>query len=178
MTDARWHEMRAELRRFVAARVPRADVDDVVQESLVRVHRGLPALRDRERVTAWIYQVTRNTVVDHLRARRTTEPLAVEPDAPVVDTDEPFANLARCVAPFLARLPPHYREAVELVELGGVSQVEAAARLGLPLSTLKSRVQRGRAHLRALLEACCAIELDARGHVIEVVPRCRCEVAA
>ncbi len=175
----KWLEVRADLRRFVAARVPPADVDDVVQDALVRVHRGLPALRDRERITAWIYRVTRNSIVDHLRARRTAEPLDEEPDAPPPsEPDAAFARLVRCVEPFLARLPAHHREALALVELEGLSQVATAARLGIPLSTVKSRVQRGRAQLRALLEACCAIELDRRGHVIAVTPRICCESAA
>jgi RNA polymerase sigma-70 factor (ECF subfamily) len=39
---------------------------------------------------------------------------------------------------------------------------------------MKSRVQRGRAHLRALFEQCCAIALDARNKVVEVTPRPRC----
>jgi len=47
-----------------------------------------------------------------------------------------------------------------------------------PVSTMKSRVQRGRAQLRELLEMCCAIDLDARGHVVEVTPRCRCATEA
>ena len=68
-------------------------------------------------------------------------------------------------------------DAARLVELEGLPQVEAARRLGVPISTMKARVQRGRSRLRELVEACCAIGLDARGHVIEVTPRpngCAC----
>ena len=82
-----------------------------------------------------------------------------------------FTRLARCLVPFVALLPAVYRQAITLVELGGLSQTEAARRLGVPLSTMKARVQRGRARLRELVETCCAIGLDVRGHVVEVTPR-------
>jgi RNA polymerase sigma-70 factor, ECF subfamily len=57
-----------------------------------------------------------------------------------------------------------------------MTQVAAAQELGVSLSTMKSRVQRGRAQLREALDRCCAISLDVRGHVTDVVPRvaCRC----
>jgi RNA polymerase sigma-70 factor (ECF subfamily) len=168
-----WEELRHDLTRFVAARVPSSDVDDVVQEALVRVHHGIGGVREHERMGAWIYQVTRNAIIDHHRKAR---PSAELPDDIAIEApveDESFARLARCVTPFVGLLPAVYRQAITLVELEGLSQVEAAARLGIPISTMKARVQRGRARLRELLEMCCAIGLDVRGHVLEVTPRAR-----
>lgn len=55
-----------------------------------------------------------------------------------------------------------------------MTQVAAAKQLGVPIATMKSRIQRGRAQLRELLERCCAIDVDPRGHVLEVTPRVRC----
>lgn len=173
MIELPWQELRGDLRRFVAARVPPAEVDDIVQEALVRVHQGVSAVRDNERVGAWIYQITRNAIIDHHRRARQGEELPDDAAAPPVDSidDTTFTRLARCLAPFVALLPPVYRQAITLVELEGLTQVEAAARLGIPISTMKARVQRGRARLRELVEACCAIGLDVRGHVVEVTPR-------
>jgi RNA polymerase sigma-70 factor, ECF subfamily len=54
-----------------------------------------------------------------------------------------------------------------MVEFDGLTQVEAAARLGLSVSGMKSRVQRARFHLRAALHDCCRIALDRRGGVID-----------
>jgi RNA polymerase sigma-70 factor (ECF subfamily) len=166
-----WDELRRELHRFVARRVPGADADDIVQEALLRIHRGLPGVRADGALVGWLYQVTRNALVDHVRARRVIrEPERCDEPA----DDAAFERLAACVRPFAGMLASPYREAIELVELGGLTQVEAAARLAIPVSTMKSRVQRGRAQLRELLEQCCAIDLDARGHVVDVTPRTRC----
>lgn len=174
-----WAELRADLRRFVAARVAAADVDDVVQDALVRIHRGVAGVRDAERLGGWIYQVARSAIVDRHRRSRPVASLdeVAEAPTPTATDDASFARLAACLTPFVAMLRPAYRQAITMVELEGVAQVEAARRLGVPLSTLKARVQRGRAQLRELLEACCAIGVDARGHVIDVtsrVARCAC----
>lgn len=168
-----WDELRGELHRFVARRVPAADAEDIVQEALLRIHRGLPGVRADGALVGWLYQVTRNALVDHLRARRAIGGSEDQASDETVD-DAAFERLTSCVRPFVAMLPEPYREALELVELGGLTQVEAAARLGIPVSTMKSRVQRGRAQLRESLEQCCAIDLDARGHVVDVTPRRQC----
>ena len=88
------------------------------------------------------------------------------------------------VAPFIALLPSPYREALTLTELEGITQREAAAMVGISVSGMKSRVQRGRRELRALFEACCNIALDGRGRIISCEPRpdgqlpgCACDEA-
>jgi RNA polymerase sigma-70 factor, ECF subfamily len=176
-TFGSWAGLEAQLRPFVARRIPMSDVDDVLQNIFLRVQRGLVNLRDDERFGPWIYQLARSAIADHYRAfaRR---PLA-EHDA-VDDTETPAAadddnqveqELATHVAPFVASLPSPYREALTLTELEGLTQKEAAEMLGVPLSTMKSRVQRGRERLREIFDACCEIALDARGHVVGCEPR-------
>lgn len=182
-SDLPWRELRDELARFVAARVAASDVDDVVQEALTRIHGGVAGVRDQDRLGPWLYQVTRNAIVDHHRRAR---PMAIEPvealedELPAPPEGEDEAErlprlLAPCLRAYVGMLPAVSRQAITLVELEGLSQVEAAARLGISVSTMKSRVQRGRAQLRLMVEQCCAIGLDARNHVIDVTPRSRCE---
>lgn len=170
-----WQEVAARLRPFVARHVPAADVDDVLQDVFVRAQRGLAALRAEERFTAWLFQIARSAVAEHARGRA-RHPLAasdeVELADPPTDDDRDAARaLAPCVSAFVAQLDPPYREAVTLVELDGLTAREAAERLGISLSAMKSRVQRGRAQLREVFERCCEIALDARGKVTDFTPR-------
>ena len=79
--------------------------------------------------------------------------------------------MTHCIAPMVRQLPADYREAIELTELEGLTQVAVAERLGLSVSGMKSRVQRGRARLRAMLLRCCEIELDRRGRLVAFEPR-------
>jgi RNA polymerase sigma-70 factor (ECF subfamily) len=185
----RWSDLDAKLRPFIARRVRSpSDVDDVVQEVFLRMQRGIEGLRDDERFGPWVYQVARSAIADHHRAALrhglTAQAQASVPadEAPAPEPeDETEQIVATYLAPFIAMLSSPYREALTLTELEGLTQKEAAVMLGISVSGMKSRVQRGREHLRAALEACCNIALDARGHVVSCEPRpdgrlpdCRC----
>jgi RNA polymerase sigma-70 factor (ECF subfamily) len=74
------------------------------------------------------------------------------------------------MTPMIRQLPPAYREAITLADLEGVNQAEAAARVGLSVSGMKSRVQRGRKQLKAVLEECCRVHLDRRGTIVAYDP--------
>lgn len=175
LPSTRLHELRALLVPFISKRVEPQDVDDVVQTVFVRIQRGLDELRATDRLVAWAYQIARNAIVDHVRRRavRTHEPLdqartlAAARDA---DDDSGAGELALILRHFIAMLPPPYREALQLTELDGMTQAEAARRAGLSLPGMKSRVQRARAQLRDLVEDCCDIQLDTRGGIIDVEP--------
>lgn len=95
---------------------------------------------------------------------------------------QPGKVLAGCLEPLVERLPEPYLDAVTLTELNGLNQKEAADELGVSLSGMKSRIQRGRGKLKDLLLDCCKIEVDRRGAVIDYERRnegtcggCNCE---
>lgn len=172
---------------YVGRRVrSREDAEDVAQEVMLRIHRHSADLEHVDRMAAWVYRIAANAIADHYRrpARRempaghagdvpepdpgTASPASMEPGP-----EELRAALAGCLAPLIERLPPIYREALELTELDGVSQVSASARLGITVSGMKARVQRARAQLRELLLDCCDVELDRRRLVTDIRARGR-----
>jgi RNA polymerase sigma-70 factor (ECF subfamily) len=179
-----WREIEARVRPYVARRVAApADVDDIVQEVFLRLHRGISGLEDEESFGGWVYRIAERAVLDHLRqrARHPLTPaheLEEQGDAPseVPEAHDLQSQLAECVALFVARLPSPYREAVTLTELQGLTQKDAAEMLGLSLSGMKSRVQRGRAQILRMFEQCCEVSVDARGHVLECSPRSLAEI--
>lgn len=171
-----WRDLDAKLRPFVARRVPAADVDDVVQDVFLRMQRGLAGLRDDQRFGPWVYQVARSAIADQQRASARhvvprDPPREEELPAPEPDDDAAERELATYVSFFIAMLPSPYREALTLTELEGLTQKDAAEMLGVSVSGMKSRVQRGRRLLRSALEDCCTIALDPRGGVISCEPR-------
>ncbi|MFZ5475733.1 MAG: sigma-70 family RNA polymerase sigma factor, partial [Myxococcota bacterium] len=151
--------------------VPGPDADDVLQDALLRIHLGVGALRTQERLLPWVYRVARSAIVDHHRRARPVRPTSAEEPLSEEPAPKVRAALAACVTPFLDALPPEQAEALRLTDLGDLTQAEAAERLGIPLPTLKARVQRGRRRLRAEFEACCELVMDGRGAVIEATPR-------
>jgi len=196
-TDTAWAELHTNIRGFVARRVRQpADVDDIVQQVFLRVHQALPTLRDADKLPAWMYQTTRRTIVDYYRAPAKRREVPAGTAIDVVPEEEPgdvtadeheesaLQELARCLDPLMNRLAVADQEALRLVEFDGLTQVEAAGRLGLSVSGMKSRVQRARLHLRSAFEDCCRIALDRRGGVLGYEGRggqcgsCGCRSAA
>jgi RNA polymerase sigma-70 factor (ECF subfamily) len=189
--EAAWRDLHDQLLGFIARRVrTNEDAEDILQEVMLRIHRSSGELEHVERVTGWIYRITSNAIVDYYRkpARRelpagwdldVEEPGGSE-SASVSDepgTAELRGELARCLSPLIERLPASYRQALVLTEVEGVTQAEAAARLGLSVSGMKTRVQRGRGRLKDLLLDCCHVEFDRRGGVTGYASRrgpCEC----
>lgn len=172
-----WRELESKLRPFIARRLSAtADVDDVVQDVFLRMQRGLGELRDQERFGPWVYKVAHNAIIDHQRAtakRRLVDTIADDDDLPpMTDHGDVVEQLvASYIAPFIKLLASPYSEALTLTELQGLTQKEAALHLGISVSGMKSRVQRGRLLLRQALEECCSIALDRRGNIVACEPR-------
>ena len=181
-----WQQVHHGLRAFIAKRVAdETDVEDILQEVFLHVHRGIEQLKDPQRVLAWVYQITRHAIVDHYRApqRRRELPVGLAADmdmtgiAPTAfgaadeDSGEHRSELAGCLRPLIDQLGKDYREALMLVELEGLTQQAAAQRIGISLSGMKSRVQRGRQQLKRKLDDCCLIQLDQRRGVADYTVR-------
>lgn len=173
-TDAVWTALSADLRRFIRRRVADDHVaDDLLQETFVRIHRRIDALSDENRLAAWVYRIARNVVNDHYRRDAAAAvPLA---EIHVAEEADPLAPLRAGASVWLEelvrQLPETYREAVQLAEIDGLSQQQVAERLGLSLSAAKSRVHRGRAQLKQVLDRCCDFRFDRRGNLVDIDPK-------
>lgn len=172
-----WARFAAPLRSFVARRAPReVEPEDVLQDVFVRIQEQLPRLRQADRIDAWIFQIARNVVADAFRRRSRREVIdgrtaAEGATSPPADDDRAAeASLAGCLASMIAELPARYREAIELTEIRGMTQADAARLVGISTSGMKSRVQRGREHLKGIIREICRVETDVRGAVIECAP--------
>ena len=182
-----WMQVQQKLRAFISRRVPNeAEVDDILQDVFLRMHRRLDSLKDPRRVVSWVFQITRHVIADYYRApnrrREVAAGLASDMEAthstpapPLLPASGESAllrkELASCLRPMVEQLSNPYREAVTLVELDGLTQQAAAKRLGLSLSGMKSRVQRGRRQLKHLIEECCVIQLDRRRSITDYTVR-------
>ena len=184
VSELPWEELHGNLKAFISRRVRNpADVDDLVQRVLLQIVKGLASLRDVQRLHAWVYRTARNVIIDYYRSPTVRREVAsgdqedlatARPESQVaVEDDERAAlqELAACMTAMIRQLPPAYREAVTLADLEGVNQAEAAARAGVSISGMKSRIQRGRKQLKAVFEECCRIDLDRRGAIVAYAPR-------
>ena len=167
-----YQEFRHALAGFIHKRVSNEeDAQDILQDVFVKIHQNIGRLRDDTRLSAWVYQITRNVINDYYRQSRELDEL---PDG-VIDLDMDVETavspnltheVAQWLRPMSEQLPPKYRQAVQLVEFDGMSQREMSKHLQISISGAKSRVQRGRKQLREILFACCDIEFDRQGNIL------------
>jgi len=178
-TEEVWVAFSAQLRSYIRHQAPDDAVDDILQEVFLRVHAHGATVRAQETLSGWLYQVTRNAISDHYRMLKGNPVAPLPPDAaeryamPEVDlTDVRIQALLPCVRTMVQALPEPYREALLLTEYDGLSQKALGERLRLSFSGAKTRVQRAREKLRTLLLACCHLEFDHAGRVMDYHPGC------
>lgn len=138
--------VRQQLRRLTQGDAALAD--DLAQETFVQAWLHLGAFRGEARFSTWLYRLAYHRFLMQRRARR-AEPV----DLPETANTAGSPALKIDVDKAVARLPEHERIAIIHCYQLDLTHDEAAVVLGLPLGTLKSHVQRGKAHLRELLAA-------------------------
>ena len=134
-----------------------ADAQDLVQEVLLRVRRGLATYRPGS-MEGWLSRITTNAFLDDVRRRRRRPVDHLGDDADQVltggdDVDRAVeaATLSADIEAALAQLSPDFRAAVVLCDVVGLSYDEIADTLGIPVGTVRSRIHRARAALRERL---------------------------
>jgi RNA polymerase sigma-70 factor, ECF subfamily len=133
----------------------RALAEDLTQEVFLRVYQGLPSFSLRSRFTTWMFQVTKNRVLDELRAveRRPRTVVAIE-DAPSLEVlDTPLENLEEMDAVWRAinDLSVDLRMALLLRDVVGLSYTEIADSLEITLATVKWRIYKAREEVQLAL---------------------------
>jgi RNA polymerase sigma-70 factor (ECF subfamily) len=131
------------------ARVPRADVDDLVQDVFLQAMRQIGTLRDASAFGGWLAAIARNRGNDHLRQARATEPLD---DVAGVAVDSAARLDAQTVVRALRTLPEAYRETLVLRLVEGMTGPEIAAATGLTPASVRVNLHRGMKQLRERLE--------------------------
>jgi RNA polymerase sigma-70 factor (ECF subfamily) len=136
------------------------EADDLAQDALVRVHRSLRSFRWQSAFSTWRFAVVRSTFLDAAKGRAGTRRTLEEPlqdhhgeQEGGQRPDEALDALEdrRRVWAALRQVPEEFRSAVVLFDIEGLSYDEVAAIEGVAVGTVKSRLHRGRSHLRRLL---------------------------
>ena len=147
---ARWYP-----RLLVTARRLTGDAEaarDVVQESWAGIVRGLPRLSDPSKFRAWAFGILRRKCADHISfvsiKRARTGPMPEIDPAAVRPPDGARSDIERA----FAELSPDHRTAATLFFAEGLTLIEVAAAMDVPVGTAKSRIFHARQHLKSLLK--------------------------
>jgi len=145
----------------------RATADDLLQETLLRIARGLPDFEGRSSVKTWAFSIATRVAIDHFRRPETR--------ARIVDVDEAqgisdseldvdgrlvIDEMNSCVRDVIDSLPEDYRAALVLHDLEGLTAAATAESSGCSVATAKIRIHRARARLRKALKSECNFYRD------------------
>jgi len=168
-TEQIWQEYHHKLHGFIQSRVSDSSLaDDILQDVFTRIHSRIDSLKDSRKIQSWIYQITRNAIIDYYRARKITEELPESLSNKELDNKEKTRKeISNWILPMIKSLPDIYQQALKLSEIEGLPQKEVARKLGLSLPGAKARIQRGRALLKKELVDCCSYKFDRKGNVID-----------
>lgn len=168
-------DFKQELFGFVHKHIKDEDqAKDIHQEILIKIFTKHKSLKNQSSLKSWMYQIARNAITDYFRKNKFIDTKLSDN---IISTDnEPIEEdeLAPCIAPFLQQLRPNYKQALELTDLGNLSQKELAKKMNLSYSGAKSTVQRARQEMRKIFDQCCKIETDRYGSALSVIPNSNC----
>lgn len=173
MSTISWDGLYNELVSFVYGKVKdKSTAEDIVQDVFVKVHTRSGQLRELDKISGWIYQITRNAVADHFRNNaRSIEPVNVNWEGAYNELND---CVSYCLKALMTTLPEKYRVPLELTEIENLSQYELAERLNITYSGARSRVQRARKMLKEKLDELYLVKADSYGNIIVCEDRVPC----
>lgn len=171
-----WGQHHTELQRWLAHRLSDATTaQDLLQEVFLKALRQGGRFCSVSNARAWLFELARNTLTDHLRRQHPTVPLPDDVAEWPADEPEPLSvvdQLTGCLARVLTELPEADADIIRQCYLNGLAQADYAARQGLSLPATKARLRRARLRLKAAMTEACTIQTSPQGGVDTFTPRC------
>ena len=163
--------IRADLYRYFIVKTNNSeDSNDLSQEVLLKLVKSSTSLPSIQNLRAWVFSVARNTLIDHYRKRKLPLEDLHQPDLSAIPADAAFedlsASLLSCQKSFLESLDEQTRFLIRKADIEGISQKELALQTKLNYTTVRSKIQRGRAQLKKMFLDVCEMEYDAAGRVM------------
>ncbi len=170
-----WGKHHAELQGWLIRQLrdtPQAQ--DLLQDVFLKALRQGARFCSLGNARAWLFEVTRNTLTDHLRRQHLSAPLPDDVAEWPADETEPLPvvdQLTGCLARVLTELPDADADIIRQCDLHGMRQQDYAAMHGLGLPAAKARLRRARLRLKARMTVACAIQISPQGGVATFTPR-------
>ncbi|NQX85165.1 MAG: sigma-70 family RNA polymerase sigma factor [Flavobacteriaceae bacterium] len=176
-TQEIWNTYHLDVKRFVLSKVHDESLaEDIVQNTFIKVHTKLSALKDPMKLKSWVMMIARNTTVDYFKSHKSasfSEVILPVEDVPKQDAHDE----TDCLYVIIKGLPKKYRDPLILSDIKGMKQAEVAKQLKLALSTTKSRIQRARKLIAKGFMDCCDYKLNDKGFLVgEVKDKEDCKI--
>jgi RNA polymerase sigma-70 factor (ECF subfamily) len=169
-----YHNHYGQVRKFILALVKDEwVVDDLIQETFIKVQKNLNQLREASKLSSWIFRIAINLCKDHFRKMSQTS----KSESVLTEKNEIFAEplfqkkleqhqMGECVQDKVRLLPQSYQTVLVLFDLMEFSHQEIAEILEISIENVKVRLHRARKKLKTILEEECKFEIDERNVLI------------
>ncbi|WP_103068530.1 sigma-70 family RNA polymerase sigma factor [Aquimarina sediminis] len=164
-----WIDLNEELYKFILGKIKNEQISkDIHQDVFLKIQTKIHQLKHTSKLTPWVYQITRNTIIDYFRKANNKNISINTLDIPE-DQNENFdySKLTSCINKKIESLSSKHREAIVLTSFKNYSQKELAEHLKISYSGTKSRVQKAREILRENIIDCPNVESDTSGKLID-----------
>jgi RNA polymerase sigma-70 factor (ECF subfamily) len=162
-TQKIWNNFNDELYFFILKKVKNKDsANDIFQNTFLKIHKNLSKLEKEEKAKAWIFQIARNEIINHLNKESIyVEKLDINKEIPL----QKYQHIC-CFDKFINDLPKIYRQVIELIYIKGLKQKDVAKELDINLENVKVRIKRAKDILKKKFNECCKYEFDKNGKLI------------
>jgi len=164
-----WVDLNEELYKFILGKVKDEQTSkDIHQEVFLKVQTKIHQLKHISKLTSWIYQITRNSIIDYFRKVKDKSISITGIDIPEKDTNNfEYSNLTNCINQKIENLSSQHKEAIILTSFKNYSQKELAEYLKISYSGTKSRVQKAKEILKENILNCPNVESDNTGKLLD-----------
>jgi len=138
-----------------------ADVEDVVQDIMLKMFNAYSSDKKIVNLKNWIYTITNNTIIDYYRRNNNKSDLNI-----INEEESELYTISEYIIPMINLLDEKYSQILLLSDIENIPQKEIAKKLGIGISATKSRIQRARKQLRELFTECCDMEFDKNGIIV------------
>ena len=170
-----WNKHKVHLLNFIKTKVSDEHMaDDILQEVSIKLHHNLSRKEEIRNYKTWLFQVTRNTIVDYYRKNKKHTEITV--NQVEINTS---SNACVCdLSAFIIQnyLPKEYSKVLYLSDIEQKPQQEIAKILNLSLPATKSRIQRGRKKLKELITDCVDVSYNDKGEVSDFELKNSCKI--
>ncbi|MEP2240473.1 MAG: sigma-70 family RNA polymerase sigma factor [Maribacter sp.] len=164
-----WLDLNDELYHFILGKVKdEQQAKDLHQDVFLKIQTKIHQLQHKSKLTSWVYQITRNKIIDHFRKQQNPTVDVVDFDMPEEEAhDFDYSKLTNCINQKIGELSAQHKEAIVLTTFQEYSQKELAKHLNISYSGTKSRVQKAREILKVQLLSCPNVASDPSGKLLD-----------
>ena len=180
-----WQLYSDQLLAYINKRVANSqDAEDLRQEVFLKIYNKLDTLDDLVKLESWLYQVTKNTIIDYYRKKKdqpTKDDFFLSlfaDDEQDEDVNNMNEQLLRVLGDFIDDVSSKNKEAIQLYYLEHLDHQTISDKLGISVSASKMRVKRGKEELKQALFDCCDFKVDIYGNIVDMERKnsdCSCD---